>query len=113
MEQDELLAQRNGSVLTLTLNRPERRNALSPAIVDGITSHLQQAKTDAGLRVIVLTAVGEKAFCAGADLASGKAFKVDYSQPRKALPDLFRLARESNVPIVGRINGPCMAGGMG
>ena len=114
METQELLVRREGAVLTLTINREDKRNALSTEVLEGLCEQLRRGQGDADLRAIVLTAVGDKAFCAGADLASGKAFKPDYSQPRNpSLPQLFRLARESNVPIVGRINGTCMAGGMG
>lgn len=114
MESQELLVRREGAVLTLTINREDKRNSLSTDVLEGICEQLRLGQDDPDLRVIVLTAVGTKAFCAGADLASGNAFKPDYSQPRnKSLPQLFRLARESNVPIVGRINGTCMAGGMG
>lgn len=114
MENQELLVRREGPVLTLTINRESKRNSLSGAVLDGICTQLRLGQDDPDLRAIVLTAVGEKAFCAGADLGSGDAFKPDYSQPRnKTLPQLFRLARDSNVPIVGRVNGTCMAGGMG
>ncbi len=113
MDQEQLLTRRDGGVLTLTINRPEQRNALSPAVLSGITGALRDARDDRDLRAIVLTAVGDKAFCAGADLGSGKSFKFDYSEPRLPMPELFRLARNANVPIVGRINGTCMAGGMG
>lgn len=113
MSQNELIVSREGAVLTLCINRPTQRNAISSAVVEGIQTQLTQANDDRSLRAIVLTAVGEKAFCAGADLATGKLFEFDYSEPRLPLPDLFRLARRTNVPIVGRINGTCMAGGMG
>jgi enoyl-CoA hydratase/carnithine racemase len=113
MTQQDLLVHREGPVLTLTINRPDQRNALSPAVLEGIQAQLESANRDRELRAIVLTAVGEKAFCAGADLGTGKLFAFDYSEPRLPLPDLFRLARRTNVPIVGRINGTCMAGGMG
>lgn len=110
---DELLVRRDGAVMTLTINRPERRNAISPAVVDGLSAALRESRADSDLRAIVLTAVGDQAFCAGADLATGKSFKFDYSEPRLPMPELYRIARDCNVPIVGRINGTCMAGGMG
>lgn len=113
MEQDHLLVHREGAVLTLTINRPDQRNALSPSVMSGMAGALRAAQDDRELRAIVITAVGDKAFCAGADLGTGKSFKFDYSEPRMPMPELFRLARNANVPIVGRVNGSCMAGGMG
>ena len=110
---EDLIVTREAGVMTLTINRPERRNAISPAVVDTLSQALRDSRRDASLRVIVLTAVGDQAFCAGADLATGKSFQFDYAEPRLPMPEMYRLARDCNVPIVGRINGTCMAGGMG
>ncbi|HET6599413.1 MAG TPA: enoyl-CoA hydratase-related protein, partial [Burkholderiaceae bacterium] len=52
-------------------------------------------------------------FCAGADLQSGTSFKFDYAEPHSGFANLFRQARRSTVPLVARVNGACMAGGMG
>ena len=79
--------------------------ALSQAI-DGV-----QGRRD--LRAIVVTGAGEKAFCAGADLQAEKAFTTDYSDPMGHLAQVLRSARMSTLPLVARINGACMAGGMG
>jgi enoyl-CoA hydratase/carnithine racemase len=65
------------------------------------------------VRAVVLTGAGDKAFCAGADLAAATAFRFDHSEPYATLADLLRLARRSIVPLVARVNGACMAGGMG
>lgn len=110
---DDLIVQREGAVLTLTINRPDRRNAISPAVIEGLMQAIRSVSASPDLRAIVLTAVGDQAFCAGADLATGKFFKFDYSEPRLPMPELYRVARDCGVPIVGRINGTCMAGGMG
>ncbi|MCZ2407205.1 MAG: enoyl-CoA hydratase/isomerase family protein [Burkholderiales bacterium] len=104
---------REGSVLWLTINRPERRNAMSPAVVQGLTNELTQAHADRSLRAIVLTGAGEQAFCAGADLASGKSFQFDYAEPQQGFAKLLRAAHALHVPLIARVNGACMAGGMG
>jgi len=62
---------------------------------------------------VVLTGAGTRAFCAGADLQSGQSFRFDYSQPHQGLADLLREARRCTVPLIARVNGACMAGGMG
>ncbi|WP_434034924.1 enoyl-CoA hydratase/isomerase family protein [Cupriavidus sp. a3] len=110
---DELKSEVRGVVLTLTINRPERRNAMSPAVVQGLRDGILRANRDSAIRAIVITGVGEQAFCAGADLQTGKAFAFDYADPYLGLADLFRIARLSTVPLIGRVNGACMAGGMG
>jgi len=74
---------------------------------------IDAAQADRGLRAIVITGAGDKAFCAGADLQSAQAFTSDYSEPYGHLAQLLRRARASNLPLVARVNGACMAGGMG
>ncbi len=109
----DLLSRQDGGVLHLTINREARRNAMSPAVVAGLTEALSAANDDRSLRAIVLTGAGEKAFCAGADLQTGQSFKFDYSEPTQGMANLFRLTRQLNVPLIARVNGACMAGGMG
>lgn len=111
MNDNDLLEKREGPVLTLTLNRPEQRNAMSPAILAGLAQKL--SKVPDGVRLIVLTGAGDKAFCAGADLQTGKSFQFDHSQPRAPYADLLRIGHSCAVPVLGRINGTCVAGGMG
>jgi enoyl-CoA hydratase/carnithine racemase len=65
------------------------------------------------VRVIVLTGAGDQAFCAGGDLRPGEGFAFDFSRPRLAYGELLREAQDATLPIVARINGACMAGGMG
>jgi enoyl-CoA hydratase/carnithine racemase len=104
---------RADAVLSLTITREERRNAITPDVLAGIAGVFAQAETDRGIRAIVLTGAGDKAFCAGADLQSGTAFKIDTSEPYGRLADLMRASRRVNVPVIARVNGACMAGGMG
>ena len=64
----ELERGRDGHVEILTLNRPEQRNALSPALLEQLSAALADIKRDAGVRAVVLTGAGNRAFCAGMDL---------------------------------------------
>jgi enoyl-CoA hydratase/carnithine racemase len=66
---DDLLAVRDGPVLTLTINRPERRNAMTWDVIAGLRRELASAKVDPAVRVVVLAGAGDQAFCAGADLS--------------------------------------------
>lgn len=110
---DELLAEQRGAVLWLTIQREERRNAMSHAVLAGMAQAITAAQADRSVRAIVITGAGSKAFCAGADLQSAQAFTTDYSEPYGHLAQLLRVARASNVPLLARVNGACMAGGMG
>lgn len=110
----DLLVAREGSILRLTLNRPQRRNALTDAVLLGLRDALVAASKDTALRAIILTGAGDKAFCAGADLTPGDTpFQPDFARLTLPMADLMRAAHDCHVPIIGRINGVCMAGGMG
>lgn len=73
---------------------------------------LAAVQADRDVRAVVLTGAGGEAFCAGADLAGGS-FEFDHATPTIAYADLLRSVRALNVPLVARVNGACMAGGMG
>lgn len=109
----DLLVERRGPVLWLTIDREQRRNAMSHAVLAGMGRALEGAQSERDLRAIVITGAGSKAFCAGADLQAAQAFTSDYSEPRGHLAQLLRQARASNLPLIARVNGACMAGGMG
>jgi enoyl-CoA hydratase/carnithine racemase len=109
----ELSVQARGPLLWLTIQREERRNALSHAVLSAMAQAIDAAQSDRSVRAIVVTGAGTKAFCAGADLQSAKAFTLDYSEPYGHLAQLLRRAKASNVPLIARVNGACLAGGMG
>lgn len=109
----EVLHEARGHAFWITINRPDRRNAINHAVVAGIRDGLARAHADPGIRVIVLTGAGDKAFCAGGDLAPGKGFSFDHAKPNVDYADLLREAQNATLPTIARINGACVAGGMG
>jgi enoyl-CoA hydratase/carnithine racemase len=109
----ELLTEQRGSVLWLTINREARRNAMSHGVLAGMQQAIDAAQTNRAILAIVVTGVGTKAFCAGADLQSAQAFTTDYSDPTGHLARLLRSAKASHIPLIARVNGACLAGGMG
>lgn len=110
---DAVLTAKAGHVFTITINRPDKRNAMNAEVVAGIAAGWRAAHEDPEVRVIVLTGSGEKAFCAGADLGGGQSFFQDASKPNSDYADLLRLAQNGTKPSIARVNGTCMAGGMG
>lgn len=115
MTEPELLVAVADHVATLTINRPEKRNALSWAVMGQLRDALAVAKADPEVRVVVLTGAGEQAFCAGADLA-GMADGADYAALHDARGELARLFRdlwELGKPTIARVRGYALAGGFG
>jgi len=108
-----VVTERRGAALRITLNRPERRNAINRELLELVVAGFRDAMADPSVRAIVLTGAGDKAFCAGADLAPGGSFDFDFSQPRSAYGDLLRLSQQCPLPIIAAVNGHCIAGGMG
>lgn len=109
----ELGVERRGDVLWLTIQREERRNAMSHGVLAALEGAIAEAQGDRSLRAIVVTGAGSKAFCAGADLQAAQAFTTDYSEPLGHFARVLRRARASHLPLVARVNGACLAGGMG
>jgi enoyl-CoA hydratase/carnithine racemase len=94
-------------VATITLNRPDNRNALSIELVNSLGDNLSRAMSDDAVRVIVLTNEGNT-FCAGADLKGGSA-----EPARHTLVSIFEQMLDGPKPVVGRIAGHCTGGGNG
>ncbi len=105
-----------GSVAHVTLNRPEKRNALNNAVIAGIKGSLQRASDDERVRVIVITGAG-KDFCSGADLSalqkSAEASVSENVEDARSLLELFVLIRQIPVPVVAAVKGRALAGGCG
>ncbi len=112
-ESELVLFEKRGAAFWITINRPEKRNAINAEVIAGIRDGYSQAHADPDVRAIVLTGAGEKAFCAGADLQPGKGFAFDLSKPNVDYADMLRVAYHATLPTIARINGTCMAGGIG
>ncbi|MEO7336634.1 MAG: enoyl-CoA hydratase/isomerase family protein [Caldimonas sp.] len=105
--------EKRGAAFWITIDRPEKRNALNADVIAGIRHGYDEAHADPDVRVIVLTGAGDKAFCAGADLQPGAAFTFDPARPGTDYADLLRHTRTATLPSIARVNGVCMAGGFG
>jgi len=111
---EQVLLVADGHVATVTLNRPEQRNPLSAAMLRDLAAAFQWCRDESDVRVMILTGAG-RVFCAGADLSSfdGEMTGLERYRSRDLFVDLFILMAELGKPIVGRINGHALAGGLG
>jgi len=106
----------DGSVARITLNRPEKRNALNDAVVSGLKQSLRRASKDPSVRVVVISGAG-KDFCSGADLSAlqkiAGASVAENSEDARSLLELFLLIRQLSMPVVAAVTGRALAGGCG
>lgn len=106
-----VLSRRDGAILTLTLNRPEKSNPLHPDLVKQLSGALKSAEADKALSVVVLTGAGQS-FCAGLDLELLLEWTPD--QKLKYLAKVIRVFRRIwslPQPVIAAVNGPAIAGG--
>jgi methylglutaconyl-CoA hydratase len=109
MTDNSVILEKRGQAFWITINRPEKRNALNGDVIAGIAQGYRDAHDDQDVRVIVLTGAGDKAFCAGADLQhTGAAFAADFAKPNVAYADLLRLSQNATKPAIARVAGVCM-----
>ena len=116
MSAERVLAELDSGVLTLTLNRPEKRNALDSLMIDALHEQLDRAEVDAEVRVLVIRGEG-KDFCAGADLAelleSADKSADENAANAQRLGDVFIAMRRLPKSVVAVVHGRALAGGCG
>lgn len=117
MDNEDLLYEVTDRVAVITLNRPERLNALTPAMREGLMHAVQKADQDDDVRVIVLTGAG-RGFCSGGDVKAMN--EANASGQRNALEDRIAPVRDKAVlsmrnakkPVIAAVNGPAAGAGM-
>lgn len=111
-----VLSTTNNAIRLLTLNRPEKRNALNDELIVALKSALREAGADQSVQAVVIRGAG-KDFCSGADLAAiQKIADASYEENVKdaqALAELFELIRKVRVPVIAAVHGRALAGGCG
>ena len=103
-------------IARITLNRPEKRNALNDELIDGLKDALRRAEHDDEVRVVVLSGAGSD-FCSGADLAAlqkiSAATVAENIDDARSLMELFLLIRKVRMPVISAVRGRALAGGCG
>jgi enoyl-CoA hydratase len=110
----EVLIERSGAVATVTLNRPERLNAVSLTLYKSLAHHLRKLEGDPEVRAVILTGAG-RGFCVGADLKAHDSDELTAIERRsyvRAGQHVYRLMQRSSKPIVGAVNGHAIGAGL-
>ena len=114
---DTIFVDEQEGVRTITLNRPERRNALTPAMQAGLIEALVAAGEDRACRVVVLTGAGNEAFCSGLDLASLQGLndrsEAEHVADAERISKMFRTVYSLPKPTIAAVRGFAVAGGTG
>ena len=114
-ESQEVLFAVEGKVATISINRPERRNALNPNVMTGLSDCFERAGADPDVAAIVLRGAG-RTFCAGADLGGsfgGEQSFLEMHDDRGYFAGLLVEMNRCRKPILAAVEGYCLAGGMG
>lgn len=116
MTEEALILTQTDNIATLTLNRPEKRNAFDDKILEALIQHLQQVQSNPKIRILVLQGKGEH-FCAGADIswmqkAAQYSYEENYRDAQK-LAEVMELLYQLNKPTITLVQGSVYGGGIG
>jgi methylglutaconyl-CoA hydratase len=112
----EIIVETEKHLRTITLNRPEKRNALNDALIDSVKRALREANADESLRAVVIRGAG-KDFCSGADLSAlqkiAESDVLENLWDAENLMELLALIRRIKIPVIAAVHGRALAGGCG
>ena len=112
----EIIFSKENSIAAITLNRPEKRNALNDALINSLKDALREADKDENLRAIVIKGAGRD-FCSGADLSAlqkiSESDVMENHDDADNLRELFSIIRKVKIPVIAAVHGRALAGGCG
>lgn len=112
----EILTAAENAIFTITLNRPEKRNALNDRLINDLKSALREADKNETIRAIVIRGAG-KDFCSGADLSAlqkiSESDVLENLDDARSLLELFALIRKTKITVIAAVHGRALAGGCG
>ncbi|MDR3473973.1 MAG: enoyl-CoA hydratase-related protein [Devosia sp.] len=107
---DNILVERHGLVGLITINRPEKLNAMTPEMSDALVAAVNGFNSDDGIRCVVLTGAGERAFCAGSDIRALDGYDTPWNFRNR--PDYCDAIRALLKPSIAAVNGYAFGGGL-
>jgi enoyl-CoA hydratase len=108
---DVVLKEQEGRVVILTINRPDKLNALNQEVRDRVLELLNEIENDYSVGVVVLTGAGEKSFIAGADIGEFEGRSPFDQRESMSSPRIFDIMSSFPMPVIAMINGFCLGGG--
>ena len=112
MNENVLAVEQENGIVTLTLNRPEVMNSLNFLLLHALKEQIERLRFMRDVRVVIITAVGEKAFCAGADLKERATLPPEKVREYIfTIRNLFTSIEELNKPVIAAVNGIALGGG--
>lgn len=116
MKNNPLLIERNGSICTLVLNRPEKKNSLTPGLVELLLTTLDELSRDGSIRVLIIRGAGDQAFCSGYDIGSLPTQTDDDTSPADMdrltpVESLFDALIHFPWPVIAMLNGMAFGAG--
>jgi len=110
LPEEVVIREKKGPIAALRLNRPDKHNAINRQLSSALLAHLEALAVDDGVRVVVITGAGEKAFCAGADMTEALSTSRGVGRGDGTLDVIMRLARFPK-PVIAAVNGLAYGGG--
>ena len=107
---EEILCTIKDGIATVTMNRPEKRNAMNTAVLEGLTNSFHQLETNPEVRVVVIRGTG-KAFCSGLDLRELSSRQSGGGDPETGVTKVFQQIERSRHPTIAMVQGDALAGG--
>lgn len=112
MDYEDILYEAKDGIATITINRPEKRNAVRPRTYEELTHAMHHAADDPEVGVVVLSGAGDKAFCSGGDVSDQSSRTPDVGRAHmRRLFALSSVMRMMDKPIIAKIRGYCVGGG--
>ena len=114
MNYENILTEKENGLAVITINRPAKLNALNKATIQELHNAFEALNADAGVKVIIVTGSGEKAFVAGADISEFAGFSVDQGAQLAAKGQelLFDFVQNLSTPVIAAVNGFALGGGL-
>lgn len=110
MSTEDLLFEKDGDVAVITLNRPQKLNAVTPDMAEAIEAAIAECDASAAIRCVILTGAGDKAFCAGSDISTLDAYETPWQFRNRG--DYCDAVRRCRKPVIAAVNGHALGGGL-